>query len=265
VAAWQGRARETRALAAAATRAATEQGRGWMLDWLEYAIAVLELGRGRYAEALAAVPHAYEANLLLSTFALPDVIEAAVRCGQRVRAEQVIERVASVAAVSPTPVTLGLLARSCALLEDGPGAEDLYQEAITHLREARGASHLARAHLLYGEWLRRMKRRRDAREQLRAAHGLFQEMGAGAFAERARLELAATGETARQRDLAQSGQLTPQESQVVALAAAGATNPEIAARLFLSPKTVDYHLGKAYRKLGVGSRRELARVSLDRA
>jgi len=263
VLAWRGQDRETRTTVAAAARVAGERGLGWKLDWLEYALAVLELGRGHYAEALAAAPRAYEDNLLLNGFALPDVIEAAVRCGQRARAEQAMERVASRAASSPTPLTLGLVARSRALLEDGPDAEGFYQEAITQLRGARGPAHLARTHLLYGEWLRRAKRRRDAREQLRAAHDMFEEMGAGAFAERAQLELAATGETARKRSLGRSGHLTPQESQVAALAAVGATNPEIAARLFISPKTVDYHLGKAYRKLGIGSRRQLARVSLD--
>ena len=265
VLAWGGQARETRTVAAAAARIAAEQGLGWKLDWLEYALAVLELGRGHYAEALAAAPRAYKDNVLLNGFALPDVIEAAVRCGQRVHAEQAMEHVASRAAASPTPLALGLAARSRALLEDGPDAEGFYQEAITQMLGARGPGHLARTHLLYGEWLRRAKRRRDAREQLRTAHRMFEEMGAGAFAERARLELAATGETARKRTLGYSGVLTPQESQVAALAAVGATNPEIAARLFISPKTVDYHLGKAYRKLGIGSRRELSRVSFEPA
>jgi DNA-binding CsgD family transcriptional regulator len=264
VLAWRGQSSETRAQAAAAARIATERGHGWKLAWLEYAIAVLELGWGHYEQALVAAPQAaYEENVLLDAFALPDVIEAAVRCGQRTRAEWAMDRIARRAATSPTPLALGLLARSRALLEDGPDAEALYQEAITHLRKARGSSHLARTHLLYGEWLRWAKRRRDAREQLRAAHGMFEDMGAGAFAERARLELSATGETARKRSVADGRDLTPQEAQVAALAATGATNPEIAAKLFISPKTVDYHLGKAYRKLGVSSRRELARLTLD--
>jgi DNA-binding CsgD family transcriptional regulator len=265
VLAWRGQSAETRALAAAAARVATERGHGWKLAWLEYAIAVLELGRGHYEQALAAAPQAYQENVLLDAFALPDLVEAAVRCGQRARAERAMGRVAGRAAASPTPLALGLLARSRALLADGSDAEDLYQAALGHLSRARGSSHLARTQLLYGEWLRRAKRRRDAREQLRAAHSVFEEMGAAGFAERAQLELAATGETARKRNVAYSSDLTPQESQVVALAATGATNSEIAARLFISPKTVDYHLGKAYRKLGVGSRRELARVCLDRA
>lgn len=258
VLAWQGQVSEARAQAAAAERVAAEQGQGWKLSWLEYARSVLELGTGHYEEALAAVPRAYEEDPLLSAFALPDLIEAAVRCDQRAFAEQAVERVARRAAPSPTPLALGLLARSRALLADGSDAEALYQEAITHLRRARGSGHLARAHLLYGEWLRRARRRRDAREHLRTAYGMFEEMGAGAFAQRASLELAATGETARRRAPSRSSDLTPQELQVAALAAAGSTNPEIASRLFISPKTVDYHLGKVFRKLDVGSRRELA-------
>ena len=265
VLAWRGQASEARAQAAAVARVAADQGHGWKLVWLEYARAVLELGLGRYEEALAAAPCAYEENLLLSAFGLPDLIEAAIRCGRRAFAEQAVERLARRAASSPTPLSLGLLARSRALLEDGPDAEILYQEAITHLRQARGSCHLARAHLLYGEWLRRARRRRDAHEQLHTAHSMFEAIGAGAFAERARLELAATGQAARRRVPSYSSNLTPQELQVAALAAAGSTNPEIASQLFISPKTVDYHLGKVFRKLGVDSRRQLARVSLDRA
>jgi DNA-binding CsgD family transcriptional regulator len=265
VLAWQGQVSETRAQAAAVARAATEDGLGWKLVYVEYALAVLELGLGHYEEALASAPHGYEENVILSTFALPDLIEAAVRCGQLEIARDILDRVGRRAAASPTPLALGLLARSRALLADGPDAEALYREAIGHLRLARGVSHLARAHLLLGEWLRRNKRRRDAREHLQAAHSAFETMGAGAFAERARLELAATGQTARKRTPGHHGDLTPQELHVAVLAAAGSTNPEIAAQLFISPKTVDYHLGKIFRKVGVGSRRELARVPLDRA
>jgi DNA-binding transcriptional LysR family regulator/DNA-binding CsgD family transcriptional regulator len=265
VLAWRGQVSEALTQAAAAERVACEQGQGWKLSWLEYARSVLELGTGHYAAALAAVPRAYEENPLLSAFALPDLIEAAVRCGQRAFAERAVERVARHAAPSPTPLALGLLARSRALLADGSDAETLYQEAITHLRQARGSGHLARAHLLYGEWLRRARRRRDAREHLRTAHGMFEEMGAGAFAQRASLGVVATGGTARRCAPVHSSGLTPQELQVATLAAAGSTNPEIAAQLFISPKTVDYHLGKVFRKLGVSSRRELARIALPRA
>jgi DNA-binding CsgD family transcriptional regulator len=200
--------------------------------------------------------------VIVSAFALPDLIEAAVRCGQATFAQDTLDRVARRAAASPTPLALGLLSRSRAMLTDGPGAEHYYQEAIAHLRQARGVSHLARAHLLYGEWLRRNRRRRDAREHLQAAHTMFEAMGAGAFAERARLELTATGQTAHKRIPGHRAELTPQEVQVAVLAAAGATNPEIATQLFISPKTVDYHLGKIFRKLGVASRRELAGMHL---
>jgi DNA-binding CsgD family transcriptional regulator len=265
VLAWRGRAAEARAQAAAAARVAAEQGQGWKLVWLEYAHAVLALAMGRYEEVLAAVPHGYEENVLVSTFALPDLIEAAVRCGERAFAEQALARVARRAAASPTPLALGLLARSRALLGSEPGAETSYREAISCLQHARGRVHLARAELLYCEWPRRERRQRDAREHLQAAYGMFREIGADGFAERARLELAAAGQAARQPASSFRGGLTPQELQVATLAAAGSTNPEIATRLFISPKTVDYHLGKVFRKLGVGSRRQLARVPLDQA
>jgi DNA-binding CsgD family transcriptional regulator len=259
--AWQGHT-GTRAKALAEADAATGRGLGWKLVFLEYALMILELGRGRYAQALASAPYGYEDNVIVNAFALPDLIEAAVRCGQRAFAQDALDRVARRAAASPTPLALGLLARSRAMLTDGPDAESDYQDAIAYLRQARGVSHLARAHLLYGEWLRRNKRRRDAREHLQAAHTMFETMGAGAFAERARLELTATGQTAHKRIPGQHAELTPQELQVAVLAAAGSTNPEIAAHLFISPKTVDYHLGKVFRKLSVASRRELAGISL---
>ena len=259
--AWQGHP-GTRVKAAAEADAATQRGLGWKLVFLEYALVVLELGLGRYEQALASAPYGYEDNVIVSAFALPDLIEAAVRSGQRAFAQDALDRVARRAAASPTPVALGLLARSRAMLSDGPDAESEYQDAITHLQQARGVSHLARAHLLYGEWLRRNKRRRDAREHLQAAHTMFETMGAGAFAERARLELTATGQTAHKRIPGHQAELTNQELQVAVLAAAGSTNPEIAAQLFISPKTVDYHLGKVFRKLSVTSRRDLAGISL---
>jgi DNA-binding CsgD family transcriptional regulator len=265
VLAWRGMAAEARAETAAAAQVAVEQGEGWKLALLEYARAVLALGMGHYEEALAAAPSGYEENILLRTFALPDLIEAAVRCGERQTAEQALASVASRAAASPTPLMLGLLARSRALLGNETDTEASYREAISYLQQARGRVHLARVELLYGEWLRRERRQRDAREHLQAAYGTFREIGAAGFAERARLELAAAGGTAQRPASSPGGGLTPQELQVATLAAAGFTNLEIASRLFISPKTVDYHLGKVYRKLGVGSRRQLARVPLDKA
>ena len=139
-------------------------------------------------------------------------------------------------------------------------AEALYYQAIGHLNQCRAVPHLARAHLLYGEWLRRQRRRRDARGQLRTAHEMFSSMGAGAFAERARIELLATGERARQRTVGTEHVLTAQEAQIARLVSEGGSNQDIAAQLFLSPSTVDYHLRKVFRKTGVTSRTQLVRT-----
>jgi DNA-binding CsgD family transcriptional regulator len=167
------------------------------------------------------------------------------------------------AAAAGTPLALGLLARSQALLTGVGDAEPLYAKAIEHLKACRSAPQLARAHLVYGEWLRRQRRRRDARGQLRVAHDLFALMGAEAFAERARIELLATGERARRRtaETAETAEeLTPQEAQIARLVSQGDSNRDIAAQLFLSPATVDYHLRKVFRKTGVASRTQLART-----
>jgi RNA polymerase sigma factor (sigma-70 family) len=156
-----------------------------------------------------------------------------------------------------TDWALGIEARSQALLSDGDEAEEFYREAIARLGHTRVRVHLARAHLVYGEWLRRTGRRVKAREELRTAHELFTDFGAEAFAERARVELEATGERARKRTVETLDQLTPQETQIARLAAEGHTNREIAARLFISASTVEYHLRKTFRKLGVKSRTQL--------
>jgi DNA-binding CsgD family transcriptional regulator len=148
-------------------------------------------------------------------------------------------------------------ARSRALLSDGPEADDLYREAIDRLGRSRVAVHLARAHLVYGEWLRRQQRRVDARHHLRTAHDMLAEFGAEGFAERAQRELQATGETVRRRSVETRDVLTAQETQVARLAATGHTNPEIGSQLFISPRTAEYHLGKVYSKLGISSRRQL--------
>jgi ATP/maltotriose-dependent transcriptional regulator MalT len=172
-------------------------------------------------------------------------------------APDTLRRLAEVTSASGTDWALGIESRSRALLTEGQAAEPLYRESITRLRRTRMRMELARTHLLYGEWLRRRRRRMDAREQLRTAHGMFTDMGMEAFAERARRELYATGERVRRRAIETHDQLTPQEAQIVQLAIGGLTNPEIGARLFLSARTVEWHLRKVFDKLGVGSRREL--------
>jgi DNA-binding CsgD family transcriptional regulator len=260
VLAWQGRETEVRAAAAAVTQYATEHGHGWMLAFADYALAVLELGLGNYRAALPGDPGNFRDNPFLGIVGFPDLIEAAFRCGERAVAAEAAAEFAARALSNATPIALGLLAMSQALLADDIDAEKLYQDAIEHLSQCRGNLRRARAHLLYGEWLRRQKRRLDARDQLRTAHEMFLQTGANAFAERARAELAATGERARKRSNETLRDLTPQEAQIALLASQGATNGEIAGRLFLSASTVDYHLRKVFRKLDLTSRRQLAQA-----
>jgi DNA-binding CsgD family transcriptional regulator len=194
---------------------------------------------------------------------LADLIEAAVRSGKPERAWSPVERLAEIAEANSTDWSLGLLARCRALLSEGQSAERLYREAIERLGRTRIRVHLARTQLVYGEWLRRENRRVDAREQLRAAHELLSDMGMEAFAERARGELLATGETVRKRTAETLDDLTPQELQIAQRAAEGRTNAEIGAQLFLSPRTVEWHLRKVFGKLGVSSRKELRSALAD--
>jgi RNA polymerase sigma factor (sigma-70 family) len=239
----------------------TRRGEGVGLSVLDWAEAVLYNGLGRYEEARAAAlratedPHAIAA----SNWGMVELIEAAARAGTPDLADDALRRLVDTTAASGTDWALGVAARSRALLVDGQDAEDLYIEATERLARSRMAVDLARAHLLYGEWLRRERRRVDARKQLRIAHDLFSGFGTEAFAERARVELQATGEHARKRTPETIDQLTPQELQISRLAAQGDTNREIAAQLFISPSTVEYHLRKAFRKLDVKSRTQLAR------
>ena len=260
LAAHRGREAETGYLIERTRTAVTGRGEGIGLSVLDWAAAVLYNGLGRYQEALsaglrvAARPH----DLNPSMWVMAEVIEAAVRAGTPEVAADTMRRLKSVTSATGTDWGRGVALRSEALLLEGPGAEDLYVEAIDRLGRTRIAVDLARAHLLYGEWLRRERRRTDARVELRVAHEQFSDFGMDAFAERARIELLATGERARKRTVDALDQLTPQEAQISRLVAQGHSNREIAAQLFISPKTVEYHLRKAFRKLDVTSRTQLA-------
>jgi DNA-binding CsgD family transcriptional regulator len=259
LAAWRGQEAETSRLTAAGDRDATARGEGRTIGVGKYATAVLYNGLGRYDDALNAARQAtdYPQDVAFFTWGLVELIEAAARSANPQLAADGLRRLSALTHTSATDWALGVEARSRALLTDGDTAEPLYREAIERLERTRVRVELARAHLLYGEWLRRERRRLDAREQLRHAHDLFTEFGMEAFAERARVELEATGEHARKRTTETRDDLTPQEAQISHLAADGATNQEIAAQLFISPSTVDYHLRKAFRKLGVKSRHQL--------
>jgi DNA-binding CsgD family transcriptional regulator len=260
VAAFRGREDELTRSTATSTEAFLRDGEGMGLTLSQWARALLLDGLGRYDEAFAAAeeasvdPH----ELWFSSFALVELIEAASRSGRNERAAEALEILAASTSASGTPWALGVEARSRALLAHGGEAERLYREAIDHLEPTRLRVDLVRARLLYGEWLRRERRRIDAREQLRIAYDFFSGAGMEAFADRARIELRATGEHVRTRSVETIDQLTPQEAQISRLVAHGNTNREIAAHLFISPSTVEYHLGKVFRKLDVKSRTQLA-------
>jgi DNA-binding CsgD family transcriptional regulator len=223
---------------------------------------VLLNGLGRYREAIAAAREASEdtPELFVSVWAEIELLEAASRGDEAELARDALERIIAATAVAPTDWGAGIAARCRALMSEGEAAERLYQEGIERLGRTRLRPELARAHLLYGEWLRRENRRVDARAQLRTAHGLFTGIGMEAFAERAGRELQATGETVRKRRAETRDELTAQEAQIARLARDGLSNPEIGARLFLSPRTVEWHLRKVFSKLGIRSRLELARA-----
>jgi DNA-binding CsgD family transcriptional regulator len=196
----------------------------------------------------------------LGSHIVPELAEAAARTGDLALVEATLKWLSERTRVTPTDWVLGIEARVRALLCDGDAAESCYQESIERLGRTRVRAQLARAHLLYGEWLRRKRRRGEAREQLRTAYEMLDAMGIGAFAERARRELQATGETARKRTGQHAVELTAQEAQVARLAREGLSNPEIGARLFISARTVQYHLGKVFTKLGISSRSQLSRA-----
>jgi DNA-binding CsgD family transcriptional regulator len=256
----RGREAEAAALINGSRVEVTQRGEGIGISALDWAEAVLYNGLGRYEEALSAASRIAEhpQDLAPSNWHMAELIEAAARAGTPELAADAHRRLVAMTRASGTDWGLGVAARSEALLAEGQRADDLYLEAIHRLRRSRMVVDLARAHLLYGEWLRRERRRIDARKELQLAHDLFCDFGMEAFAERAWVELRATGERARKRTIETRDQLTPQEEQIARLAAEGNTNRAIAAQLFISPSTVDYHLRKAFRKLSVKSRIQLA-------
>jgi DNA-binding CsgD family transcriptional regulator len=229
---------------------------------LDHGLGVLELGLGNYQTACQLLQQAASGGPRPGIAAVaPDLLEASVRSGRKRAAAAILESLAGPARAIGTPLALGLLSRSRALLASDDLAEDLYLEAIIQLERSHDAVQLARGNLLYGEWLRRRRRRRDARDRLRAAQDVFAAAGSS-FAERARAELAATGQSARRRSVETQNNLTPREQQITRLVAQGATNTETAAKLYISAATVDYHLRSVFRKLGIQSRRQLYRSSL---
>jgi DNA-binding CsgD family transcriptional regulator len=235
--------------------ASSAQGEGAVVAIVGYGTAVLNNALGRYETAFDAASHsAGEGDYGYASASLPELVEAACRSGKPEAAAAALRRLEERTRAAGTDWALGVLARSRALLD---GDEALYREAVERLERTRVRSELARARLVYGEWLRREDRRVDAREQLRAAHEEFRRAGAEGFAERARRELAATGESIPRRTAPTRDVLTPQETQIARMARDGQTNPEIGAQLFISPRTVEYHLRKVFTKLGIGSRREL--------
>jgi DNA-binding CsgD family transcriptional regulator len=261
LAAWRGREAEALELIEGGLRDATSRGEGRVIGLAECAGAVLFNGLARYEAALAAADRACEYDDLgFLAWGLIELVEAAARSAETELAAGALKRLSERTSLSATDWSLGIEARSRALLTDGQTAENLYLESIERLSRGRVKAHLARAQLLYGEWLRRENRRLDAREQLRTAHELFVTMGAEAFAERAARELLATGERARKRSPETRGQLTPQERQIAQLASEGYSNPEIGAQLFISPRTVEYHLHKVFIKLAISSRNQLESV-----
>ncbi len=258
LAAWRGQEALTSELIERRTREASERGIGRMAQFAVYSAAVLNNGIGRYDVACDAARRAFERDHLGHTpFVVPEVAEAASRTGDAALLQAAVEWMSERTAVTPTEWALGMDARVRALAGEGDAAEVLYRESIERLARTRVRGELARTHLLYGEWLRREGRRVDAREQLRVAREQLQSMGADGFAERARHELLATGEKVRKRRDDTRDELTPQEEHIAHLAREGRTNPEIGAELFLSPRTVEWHLKKVFTKLGITSRRAL--------
>ncbi|MDQ3897057.1 MAG: LuxR C-terminal-related transcriptional regulator, partial [Actinomycetota bacterium] len=266
LAAWRGREQEVGDLIEATLDEVVARGEGvWVLA-AQWARAVLANGLGRYDEAVVAAREAAEHphHPAPASWGLSELVEAAVRSDQTELAGDAFARLEPITSAAGTDWALGIQARAHALLTDGDAAEHHYREAIERLGRTHMRGELARAHLLYGEWLRRENRRVDAREQLRGAHDMFSRIGAEAFAERTRHELQATGETARRHTDDTRSLLTRQEAQIARLAQGGLSNPEIGEKLFISPRTVEYHLRKVFQKLDITSRSQLARLPANR-
>jgi DNA-binding CsgD family transcriptional regulator len=261
LAAWRGQQTKAGELIEAALREPTAGRLGAITHFALYASAVLDNGRGRHDAARDAAWRVFELDRLgFGPLVVLELAEAASRTGDTALVEAALEWLSERTRVTPTDWVLGIQARVRALLGEGDAAERCYRESIAHLERTRARADLARGHLLYGEWLRRERRRIDARAQLRIAHDMLDTMGIEAFAERARRELAATGETARKRTVDTTLELTAQEAQIAELARRGLSNPEIGARMFISPRTVKYHLRKVFIKLDIASRSQLDRV-----
>jgi DNA-binding CsgD family transcriptional regulator len=261
LAAWRGREGPATELIEATVQEATARGQGRLVSLADYASAVLGNGLGRHAAARDAAWRAFQRDPVgYGPFIVPELAEAASRTGDVRLVRAALDWLSERTRVTPTEWALGIETLIRALLSEGETADRLYRESIDRLGRTRLRAELARSHLLYGEWLRRERRRADAREQLRTAYDMLDAMGIGAFAERARRELAATGETARKRTAEATGELTAQEAQVARLARDGLSNPEIGARLFISARTVQYHLGKVFTKLAISSRSQLDRA-----
>jgi DNA-binding CsgD family transcriptional regulator len=261
LAAWQGQEAQASELIEATSRAATARGLGRMVSFADYASSVLSNGLGRHDIARDAAWRAFERDELgYGPYVVPELAEAASRTGDVELVRAALQWLSERTRAAPTEWSLGIQARVRALLSEGDAAEPHYLESIDRLGRTRVRVQLARAHLLYGEWLRRQRRRIDARAELRTAYGMLDAMGIEAFAERARRELQATGATARKRTVVTSGELTAQEAVIARLAREGLSNPEIGSRLFISARTVQSHLGKVFAKLAISSRGQLGQV-----
>jgi DNA-binding CsgD family transcriptional regulator/tetratricopeptide (TPR) repeat protein len=258
----QGREPDASTLIDTTITEATAGGQGTAVQYAHWARSVILNGLGRYPEALAAAREAGDdtPELFVSAWALSELIEAATRSNERELARASLQRLAAITVVAGNDWALGIVARSRALVSDGQTAQRFYLEAIERLGRTRLRPEVGRAHLVYGEWLRRENRRVESRVELRLAHEMFTAIGMEAFTERARIELLATGEKVRRRDAETRDELTAQERQIAQLARDGLSNPEIGARMFLSPRTVEWHLRKVFTKLGISSRRDLTKA-----